>query len=115
MKTRQYLRVPLPLPVKVKVLEQEDEEFNLTRIDDLSWGGAFILVDPLPPLNSRIIIKFESPEVALELWGSVVRSVEPESGVVGGVGIQFDTLDDETRSVLQQLVENEIREIFKSM
>ena len=114
MKTRQHLRVPLPMPVKVKILDQ-DEEFNLSRIDDISWGGAFVVIEPLPPVGSRIILQFSGENVALELWGSIVRVKEPAVGVAGGVGIQFDPLDDETRSLIQRLIDDEIRQVFKSL
>jgi uncharacterized protein (TIGR02266 family) len=114
MKTRQHLRVPLPLAVKIRVVG-EDEDFRLTRIDDISWGGVFVLIDPPAAKGSRIVLQFafSDTSVALELWGTVVRSKQAEEEIPAGVGVEFDTLDNDAQSLIQSLVDEEVRALLK--
>jgi len=109
MKARQQLRVPLPLPVQLKVVDQ-DQEFRSTRIDDISWGGAFVVMDPPAELGARVVLQFPAAGecVALELWGKVMRRVKATDKRPAGIGVQFESLDDDIRSLIQQLVDNAI-------
>jgi c-di-GMP-binding flagellar brake protein YcgR len=115
MKTRQHLRVPLPLPVKIRVVD-EDEDYRLTRIDDISWGGAFVVMDPPAPKDSRVVLQFafSDTSVSLELWGTVVRSKQAEGEFPAGVGVEFDTLDNDAQSLIQSLVDEEVRALLKN-
>jgi len=115
MKTRQNLRVPLPLPVKIKVVG-EDDDYRLTRIDDISWGGAFVVMDPPAPKGSRIVLQFafSDTSVSLELWGTVVRSKQAARNFPVGKGVQFDTLDNDAQSLIQSLVDEEVRALLNN-
>lgn len=103
------MRVSIPLAVKYKL--EDDHEFKPSSIEDISWGGVFLLMDPAPPLGKRIIVQLDIPEdsVRLEIWGTVVRVRDKELGKQSGVGIEFDELDHETRSQIQSLVDYWIR------
>jgi uncharacterized protein (TIGR02266 family) len=114
MKARQFLRVRLPLPVQIKVVDR-DQEFKSTRIEDISWGGVFVVMDPPAELGARVVLQFalSGESVALELWGKVVRRVKAREECPAGMGIQFDPLDDDTRSLIQRLVDDEIVALLK--
>ena len=115
MKTRAHLRVPLPVPVKVKVVER-DEDFKLTALGDISWGGVFVMMNPPAPKGARVLIQFVVSEnnVSLELWGTVVRSRANGGPEHAGMGIEFDPLDEDSRSLIQQLVHEEIIMLVKN-
>lgn len=114
MKTREYLRVPLPIPVRIKVVDR-DEEFWFTRVDDISWGGAFIVMESPVPMGSRVVLQFSLSDenVSLELWGVVVRVKLPGEGGVPGAGVEFDPLDHDSKNLIQNLVFEEIRALLK--
>ncbi len=56
------------------------------RVADLSIGGAFIIIDPMPAFGSAVPLRFELAGQRLELDG-VVRWTKPR-----GVGVQFGVL-----------------------
>ena len=109
MKIRAHLRVPLALPVKVKVVER-DEEFKLTTLGDISWGGVFVKMDPPAPMGARVQLQFvvSDSNVSLELWGTVVRARPGDRSEPAGVGIEFDPMDDGSHSLIQRLVNEEV-------
>jgi uncharacterized protein (TIGR02266 family) len=115
MKTRAHLRVPLPMPVKIKVLDR-DQEFKLTALGDISWGGVFVMMNPPAPMGARVLLQFVVSEtnVSLELWGTVVRTRTNGKAEPSGVGIEFDPMDEDSRSLIQQLVHEEIMMLVKN-
>jgi Tfp pilus assembly protein PilZ len=115
MKTRKYLRVPLPIKVKLKILEK-DENFNITFIEDIGWGGVLILTDADVKLEDRIIMQVGLAEenVSLELWGTIVRVRKAVDNIPAGIGIEFDPLDEDSRSLIQQIISEEIKYISAS-
>ena len=116
MKVRRYLRVPLPIPVRIKVVE-EDQDFRATSVEDISWGGAFVVLDPPAKLGSRVVLEFILSEenVSLELWGRVVRTRKPSEELPAGMGVEFDSLDDDTRSLIQRLVDEELEHLIRAV
>jgi c-di-GMP-binding flagellar brake protein YcgR len=109
LKARQYLRVPVQMQVQIKVLDR-DPDFILTRIDDISWGGAFVVMDPQAEVGSRVVLQFvfRDASVTLELWGKVVRRSRPHEDRAVGVGVEFEPLDEDGRSLIQRMVHEEI-------
>jgi uncharacterized protein (TIGR02266 family) len=116
LKTRQYLRVPVPIPVRVKNADQ-DQDFHLSSIEDISWGGAFVVAKAPSPVGSRVILQFlfSDESVLLELWGTVVRVRPAAEGAPAGMGIEFDALDHDAQSMIQRLVNEEIHAILKNV
>ena len=116
MKNRLQLRVPIQIPVRVKVVDL-DQEFKLTALYDISWGGVFVKMNPPAPLGSRIIIQFlvSDKSVSLELWGTVVRAIKGSKQEPAGVGVEFDQLDEDSRSLIQRLVHEEISMLVKNV
>lgn len=98
------------MPVKFRVADV-DMDFKTTKLEDISWGGAFILWPKPFPKNTRLIVQFFLVEdsVVLEVWGTVTRIREPHDGVVGGMGVQFDNLDDAARSTIQKMVKSYLK------
>jgi len=104
------------MPVKVKVADR-DEEYRLTALGDISWGGVFIMMNPPAPVGSRVMVQFvvNDTNVSLELWGTVVRSrPNGKPNIPIGVGVEFDPLDEDSRSLIQQLVYDEVMTLVKS-
>jgi c-di-GMP-binding flagellar brake protein YcgR len=116
MKTRQYLRVPIPVPVRIKVADREDD-FKLASIEDISWGGAFVVMKPPAAKGSRLILQFlfSDESVLLELWGTVVRVRPAANSVPSGVGVEFDALDYDAQSLIQRLINEEIRAVLRNV
>ena len=116
IKTRQHLRVPIPIPVRVKMTDHEDE-FRLASIEDISWGGAFVVMKTPAPQGSRIILQFlfSDESVLLELWGTVVRVRPAADGVPSGMGVEFDSLDNDAQSLIQRLVNEEIHAVLRNV
>ena len=103
------------MPVKVKVVDR-DQEFKLTALGDISWGGVFVMMSPPAPVGSRILLQFMVSEtnVSLELWGTVVRARPGSKTEPAGVGVEFDPLDEDSRSLIQQLVRDELMMLVKN-
>ncbi len=115
MRVRRFLRVPLPLRIDYKLEDQE--EFQKGIIEDLSWGGVFLQIDPPPSPGTRIVFQIPIPgeAVRLEIWGTVVRVRQKEVGKPAGVGVEFDELDHEARSQIQSLVSYWIRSLLQKV
>ncbi len=113
MKTRQHLRVPLLLNIKFKILEK-DEDFVATRIEDISWGGAFIITDAPVEAEDRVIMQMvlDEDNVSLELWGTAIRIRKEQDGFRAGVGIEFDRLDEDSRSLIQRIINDEVNKLI---
>lgn len=113
MKTRQHLRVPLVLPVRIKAMDS-GQDFELARIEDLSWGGVFVRRTPPFAPGTRVIIQFlmRDDSVAVEIWGTVVRVRQTKTGHPEGNGIAFQEVDDHTRSLIQKMVTSAIQPFF---
>jgi c-di-GMP-binding flagellar brake protein YcgR len=115
IKTRQYLRVPIPTAVRIKVADR-DKEHRFSTLEDVSWGGAFVIMDPPPPEGTRILVQFalKDEKVSLEIWSTVKRVRPKANGFLPGVGVEFDSLDDDARSLIQQLINEEILGLVKA-
>ncbi len=109
MKARQYLRVPVPITLRYRLIEGEDD-FKPAVVRDISWGGILMEINPPPEVGARIIVEFVLAEenVSLELWGTVVRIDTSAKGKPKGAGIEFDRLDEDSRSLIQRLVQEEV-------
>jgi len=104
----------VPITARYRVSESEGET-SAVNIYDISWGGVHAVIDPPLPEGTRIIIEFSllEDDVSLELWGTVVRIEEGGDGTPRGVGVQFDPLDDDSRSLIQRLVREGVTALIK--
>lgn len=93
---------------------KSEEAFIDAYTRDISAGGLFIKSKVVPPLNSIIKIKLKIPHLSapLELEGRVVHIIDERKAEVlktaQGFGVEFVDVDNETKEILTEVVE-EIR------
>lgn len=99
------MRVPLPLVVEIR-FEGENESHPMLMID-ISWGGMYIKSDALRPIGSRLTahLPIAEDKVSLDVKGAVVTQNKNIGGrLVAGMGISFDELDHDAKSLIQKLI-----------
>lgn len=104
----------MPVPIKIKFRHENSDQPEEAQIWDLSWGGLFLCTSrPFKP-RSRLLFEFEIPgqQVTLEIWGTVVRTQSNDSHAPRGVGVEFDELDNESRSQIQILIDRFVRSLL---
>ena len=107
---RKHMRVPLPLVVEVKFDGDKDSEPAL--LVDISWGGMYIRCEKVKPVGSRLTAHLPITEdsVSLDVTGQVVNQNKMVNGkVVSGMGIAFDELDHDAKSLIQKLINKMLR------
>ncbi|MFH1018719.1 MAG: PilZ domain-containing protein [Pseudomonadota bacterium] len=85
-------------------------KYYLSKLKNISIGGAFLLARELPPVGSEVKVRFRLPdeETAIEASGNVVWTYlqegtrEPNST---GMGIRFADLKDEDRDRIARFIE----------
>lgn len=104
------LRPRYPLKLRVAVRRQAERSSREVQgaTENVGFGGAFVLVDPPLPPDTRVQIAIASAITwdPLRLSGVVrwVRDARP--GVPAGIGIAFDQLGPEHAVALQRLFES---------
>lgn len=102
---RKHMRVPLPLVVEVKF--EGDKDSQPALLVDLSWGGMYIRTEHLKPVGTRLTAHLPITEdsVSLDVTGSVVNQNKLVNGrKVPGMGISFDEIDHDAKSLIQKLI-----------
>jgi c-di-GMP-binding flagellar brake protein YcgR len=102
---RKHMRVPLPMVVEVK-FEGEKDSHPLLLVD-ISWGGMYIRSENLKPIGSRLTAHLPMTEynVSLDVRGHVVTHNKSINGrIVPGMGVSFDELDHDAKSLIQKLI-----------
>ena len=103
---RKHMRVPLPLVVDLK-FEGEDD-FQPYLLVDISWGGMYVRADTPQPIGTKFVAQLPSPEGKknIEITGKVVTQNKLIDGrVFTGVGLNFDKVDHDTKSLIQKLID----------
>jgi uncharacterized protein (TIGR02266 family) len=103
---RKYMRVPLPLVVEIKF--EGEKDFQPYLLVDISWGGMYVRMDSPQPIGTRFVAQLQAPERKknLEISGKVVtQNKETDGRVHPGVGLTFDSIDQNTKSLLQKLID----------
>jgi uncharacterized protein (TIGR02266 family) len=100
---RKSPRTPAVIPVDYSTVDEFFSEFT-TNINE---GGMFVGTDQPDPVDTPVTLRFRLPggQEPCEVNGRVVwvREVADEEGP-RGIGVEFDTLDDVTRSRINHLV-----------
>jgi len=99
------MRVPLPLVVEVK-FEGEKESYPMLLVD-ISWGGMYIRSENVRPVGARMTahLPIAEDKVSLDVTGRVVTQNKFINGKnVPGMGISFDELDHDAKSLIQKLI-----------
>lgn len=66
-------------------------------------GGLFETRGPLP-IGSKLEFEILLGGMTIRAAGTVVRVQEPSWAGVGGVGVRFDWIDEESRSLLEEFI-----------
>lgn len=104
---RKNMRVPLPLVVEIS-FDGENESRPLLLMD-LSWGGMYIRSDQLKPVGTRLTahLPVTGDNVSLDVQGKVVTQNKTVNGrIVPGMGVIFDDLDHDAKSLIQKLIDH---------
>ena len=105
---RTQLRVPISMDVE---LQFDDSGWSSYALNDISWGGIFVRTQNLKPLGAKVAIQIPVTEdgVKLEVRGKVVRHNKIVFGEpVVGMGIEFNKIDDEAKSLIQGLINKKL-------
>jgi uncharacterized protein (TIGR02266 family) len=79
---------------------------------DVSASGAFLKTDRIPPLGTKVELCFRLPGSWNEIrcTGHVRDTASGEGpGQVGGIGVEFDTMDEVDREMLDNFIERHTR------
>lgn len=106
-KRRIFARIPLKTRIEVNL--EDAEEIKNAFSHDLSGGGMFVKTDRQIEIGTdfEFCIKTGSDRNNICGLGRVVRVVEPDPSTplqIGGWGIKFVSLDEESIETLRQLL-----------
>ena len=100
---RRHRRVPISVIIDYETADQFFRDYAL----NLSLGGIYVRTSEVFPVGSRLKIHFSFPEYDdfIDGWATVVR-VDDEEGEEGvpGMAIQFDELDANAKSIIDDVV-----------
>jgi uncharacterized protein (TIGR02266 family) len=87
------------------------EDFMAKWASDLSMGGLFLRTDQPREEGAMIYLQFEleNGDKLIEGLGRVVRSQPPEDGRVAGMGIEFVNFDDDSLSLIEDIVTQRLK------
>lgn len=100
---RKSTRTAAVIPVDYSTVDAFFSEFT-TNINE---GGMFVGTDQPHPIDTPVTLRFRLPSSSepCEVGGRVVWIRErPDAEGPRGMGIEFETLDDTTRSRINELV-----------
>jgi len=103
---RKHLRVPIPIVVEVRF--EGEPDFLPYLLTDISWSGLYLRMEDPKPVGTSAVILLPSREGSgyRELKGKVVTQNKLVEGrTIPGVGLAFETMDENIKSLIQQLVE----------
>ena len=105
---REHERVPMRTKIQYRA-DSSGEHFLLEETQNLSVGGIFIETREPVPLGSRLEVAFDLPgdggrivAAGAVVWVNEYRTEGPNPNP--GMGIRFETMSDEYRAALQQVV-----------
>lgn len=103
---RKHMRVPIPLVVEVRF--EGEQDFMPYLLTDISWGGFYLRMENPKPIGTSAVALLPSREAGgyRELRGKVVTQNKLVEGrTIPGVGLAFEAMDENLKSLIQQLVE----------
>ncbi len=102
LERRRTARAPLVVRVEYASVDALFSEF--TR--NINEGGMFIATEQPPELDATVTMQFSLPgsEQPIKVGGRVTRVSDGRGEEPRGIGVEFDALDDESRSRIDAVV-----------
>jgi uncharacterized protein (TIGR02266 family) len=101
---RKHPRVPLQLLVQVRT--KDLKTFMTERAPDISLGGLFLETEELRPEGTMLYFQFtlddDGPHI--EGLGRVVRVVEGQGDTKRGLGVEFVSVEEPSKSRIAELI-----------
>ena len=106
---RRYPRVPLNLLIQYRF--DTFEEFMSEYASDISEGGMFIRTEEQREERSMVYLQFALKDGTklIEGLGRVIRVNPPNGQNPQGIGIEFVNFDEDSRALIQAIVEERSR------
>ena len=100
----------VPLDVLVQVRTDSIEQFKAEHAVNLSMGGMFLRTADVRTVGSEVYFQFTLKDGGplIEGLGRVVHLSGPSGGNLGGIGIEFLSVLEPSRSIIRRLVEARI-------
>lgn len=104
LERRRSARAPLVVRVEYASVDALFSEF--TR--NINEGGMFIATNQLLELDAAVTMQFSLPgsEQPIKVGGRVARVSDGSDTEPRGIGIEFDALDEESRSQINAVVQS---------
>jgi len=99
---RNSARVGLVARVNYKTVDDLFSEFAR----NINEGGLFIETEEPPEIGAAVALEFQIPETdsPIQVHGRVVRISDGLGHEPPGMGVQFEDLDSEARSTINELI-----------
>jgi hypothetical protein len=95
--TRRHERISLPNGMSVAWYGGGDQQ--VSRVETLGMGGAFLCGSRVRPVGTSLTLVFQVPGGIVQAEG-VVRSVSPDEGM----GVEFTKMNPQDRVLLERLL-----------
>ena len=94
--------------VLVRVDYQTVDELFSDFASNINEGGMFVETEKPPAVGTEVSLQFRVPgsDEPVTSSGRVVRIAPARGGEPPGMGIEFDTLDEDSRRRINELVRN---------
>jgi uncharacterized protein (TIGR02266 family) len=107
---RRWPRIAVGLRIQMR-MARPDDLFRSYHLRDVSLGGMFVKTDSPRPLGTDVEVRVEFVRGgAFVARGKVVRVVRarevPDRSQPTGIGIEFTQMTDESRRLLEELLED---------
>lgn len=96
---RRHLRIRAPQGLWV-AWQVSGAERVVSRVLDISLGGAYIVVDQAPPVGTSLLVLFSVPEGEIRAT-AVVHNAKPGEGM----GVEFTKISHKDRNCLRDLIQ----------
>jgi type IV pilus assembly protein PilZ len=101
---RRYERADLVVRVDYKTVDELFSEFAR----NINEGGLFVETDTPPALGTSVELQFQIPgsDEPIQVMGRVVRVSDGHHKDGPGMGIEFESLDTQSRDLINDLIRN---------
>ncbi len=96
---RKHLRIAAPQGLWV-AWQAAGAERVISRVLDISLGGAYIVAEKAPPVGTSLLVLFSVPEGEIRATAVVHNSETGE-----GMGVEFTKISHKDRACLRDLIQ----------